>query len=63
MTDRTNELQKVTIRGRGGKAHRGFRRSTGHLVCACSCPGSMNGTLVKKCIVIAEGWERANCGH
>jgi hypothetical protein len=59
------ELKKVTIRGRG-KAHRGLIRTTGerqYLIVACSCPGSQRGTLEKKCVIIADGWEKANCGH
>ena len=63
MTEtKTSELKKVTIRG-AGKAHRGFLRPNGSLGCACRCPGSNRGTLVKRCVIIAEGWERANCGH
>ena len=58
----TTELTKVTFR-KSGKAHRGIRRPDGRVHAACSCPGSVNGSLTKGAQVLAEGWEKANCGH
>lgn len=58
--------KRVTLRGRSGKAHRGlvtYYHGRACLVASCSCPGSQNGRLVNSTCVIADGWERANCGN
>lgn len=54
---------RVTVRC-GGKAHRAYAESNGHIVqMSCSCPGSRNGSLRKKCYLVSNGWDKANCGH
>jgi hypothetical protein len=56
---------RVTFRRRAGKAHRGFLYMAGPykgaLNATCGCPGSASGWLTKGAVVIAKGWERANC--
>ena len=60
----TETRKKVTFR-KSGKCHRGmqYRDEEGYwyLVAFCSCPGSMNGTLVKNAMIVCESWDRANC--
>ena len=56
------ELRRVTFRKGAGKAHRGVIRDGEHRVnCVCGCPGSNNGSLTNGAVIIAEGWEKANC--
>jgi hypothetical protein len=55
---------KVTVRTPGGKAHRAYAEDSGHIVqMSCSCPGSQNGSLRKKCYLVANGWDKSNCGN
>lgn len=55
---------KVAVRGPGGKVHRGYASQDGRLhQISCSCPGSRSGSLRKKCYIIANGWDRGNCGN
>lgn len=63
-TTEKTELEKVTLRRwRGGKAHRGLRWPDGSWRPSCSCPGAADGSLRNASHIIAEGWDKANCGN
>jgi hypothetical protein len=74
----TTEHAKVTIMiGRNGTArHRALarvtdsapgtpwnRRTYSRLQMTCGCPGSVNGRAYHGARIIADGWDRADCGH
>jgi hypothetical protein len=52
--------KQVTVRA-NGKAHRACVSPTGQLEISCRCPGSQNGSLKNRAMIIADGWETANC--
>jgi hypothetical protein len=55
---------RVTARTPAGKAHRAYATADGYILqLSCSCPGSQNGSLRKKCRLVSNGWEKANCGN
>lgn len=59
----TTEGTKVGFR-KTGKVHRGWFMKDDRgtwLRCACSCPGSNNGSLKNGARIVCEGWEKANC--
>lgn len=55
---------KVSARHRSGKVHRAYASKDGQILqLSCSCPGSRNGSARRKCYLIANGWNDANCGN
>jgi len=61
-TETQDGLKKITVRY-NGKAHRALVWEDGWTTLSCSCPGARNGSLIKKCHFVCDGWEKANCGN
>ena len=53
-------MKKITVRA-NGKCHPAVQFPEGFIMIVCRCPGSQNGTLVKKCTKVAEGHDAVNC--